>query len=920
MKKIFNFIIPTVSVALCSTLAFTTLDSKISDVFQRVLPSTQESEDLKMINVNDDSIKNIGTWPFSRDVYAKSLITLKELGADTFVSDLSFIDESQAKVRLDYVKESLPEFINEDFQDINTVVSNFFDENSGQKLTDAKVEESMNRFFETNEEVLSRINSYIASSVVDVDESLANALSVFENSFLTLTLGDNFEVSDEEKEYLKKFIAIKNIDSNDDSLTPEIKGVQPAIQKLLSRSSGAGFVNASPDSDGYTRKVHLFLKYDGNYYGQLTIPALLKKLGNPQVVISNSEILFKDAQLNGVKKDIKIPRCEDGRVILKYPKTTYSTYKAISLWESYSISEIEASLSKNVRLMADNGFFENVSNDPFYNLTDADFELEELLKQTEDSENEDSHTFEKYLELKNAYLDSLEELFSGDVKKQLIEANSQNQEIVNYVNETFEIVESNFKKLKDTRAKLKEKVEGRILIIGTTATSTTDFGLNQYEEHFPNPGVHYTVANMILSQDFVDDSPIWISIVIAVFLCFFYVVYSVIRNTSTGRQLLIGIGMILVASLAFVGFFYVTKIYIGAAIPIISLALTFVTMTVIGFLTASKEKKYITDAFSQCLAPTVVKQLIANPDSFRLGGETIGMSAIFTDIQKFSSFSELLTAPQLVALLNYYLTRMCNIFMSEGGTIDKFEGDAIVAFVGAPYKMEDHAIRICAAALKMKAAEKVMNEEIIAIASKPQPEDMSDDLYAAFVIMVKNKKTIFTRIGINSGEITAGYMGSDAKKNYTIMGNNVNLASRLEGVNKQYSTAGILISEHTQKDLGDRFLVRSLDRVQVVNVKTPLRLYELIAEKSEASEDLLKYVGVWENFMQVFENRDYQKALEILKTLTQEKIEQYPDDKVAKYYINLIETYFIQGKYPTDKDDAGVAFNAENGVFTLLQK
>ena len=292
------------------------------------------------------------------------------------------------------------------------------------------------------------------------------------------------------------------------------------------------------------------------------------------------------------------------------------------------------------------------------------------------------------------------------------------------------------------------------------------------------------------------------------------------------------------------------------------------------------------------------------------------MTAMFTDIQKFSGFSELLTAGQLVALLNYYLTKMSDIIMEERGTVDKYEGDAIIALVGAPVQMDDHAQRACAAAIKMKAAEDLMNKEIEQIAAADKPAEMDDELYQAFKIMVENNRRLFTRIGLNSGEMIAGYMGSENKKNYTMMGNNVNLASRLEGVNKQYSTGGIMISAATRDLLGDRFVVRSLDRVRVVNVNTPIRLYELICEKEGADEGLLKYYANWEIALKNFENKQYDKALEQFKVLHQHK----PDDNVAAYYIKITENFFVKGKYPVESDDVGVAYNPEDGVFKLLQK
>jgi len=182
--------------------------------------------------------------------------------------------------------------------------------------------------------------------------------------------------------------------------------------------------------------------------------------------------------------------------------------------------------------------------------------------------------------------------------------------------------------------------------------------------------------------------------------------------------------------------------------------------------------------------------------------------------------------------------------------------------------------------------------------------------------MAANKKKLFTRIGINSGEMIAGYFGSKMKKNYTMMGNNVNLASRLEGVNKQYSTGGILISEQTRKLLDEDFLLRKLDRVQVVNVNTPVRLYELIDIAQNKDEKLVFYLEKWDQALDLFEKKDFASALNIFTELSKER----EDDRVCRYYIRLIEKYFIKGKYPLDSDNEGVIYNPENGVFTLMQK
>ena len=546
-------------------------------------------------------------------------------------------------------------------------------------------------------------------------------------------------------------------------------------------------------------------------------------------------------------------------------------------------------------------------------------------------DDESGVTYEDYHAYKQAFYDTAKEFLYGNTEADLIASVEDDEETAAFISDSMATVRGIYEELTSSRERVQKIVKDSFCIFGTSATSTTDFGLIQYEEKYPNPGVHYTIANQLLSGDFVIDSPWWISLIIAVFLCFGYGFASK-KIKSTSRQLVFG-GLLEGSAIILLLLFYmITKIYIGVAIPAISLAITFIAITVVNLISTSKDKKFITGAFSQCLSKEVVDEIVANPSSFKLGGERIEMTAMFTDIQKFSGFSELLNAAQLVALLNFYLTKMSNLIMEERGTVDKYEGDAIIALVGAPIKMEDHAERACAAAIKMKQSEVEMNKYIEEIAAGDKPEDMEQDLYDAFKIMVANKRSIFTRIGLNSGEMIAGYMGSENKKNYTMMGNNVNLAARLEGVNKQYHTGGVLISEATRTKLSDKFLVRSLDRVQVVNVKTPIRLFELIGFKSEAGDAVIKYIEDWEVALKKFESGDYKGALADFKVLHS----QNSHDNVVTYYIELTEKFFAKGKVPTEADDFGVAYNTENpsdmnpewigtkyeikGTFRLLQK
>ena len=900
MKKSLSFIlIPLASVLVCALLVFSPLDLKVADLFQRPLKSTVESPEVLMIAIDDDAVDQIGTWPFSRTVYSQMLANLKELGARSVVFDLSFLDHSQASVDESYVKNSLPGYVEDYFGLLSSTASEYMESIADG---DASYDEAMEYYDAESQRYAMELNTAISHVISPVDEILAASIKDFGNTFLTLTFEDGIIPTDEENSFMSNYIALENVSAEKDTITKEYTGVQPALYDFITQAKSAGFVNADPDKDGYLRHVHPVVKYNGKYYAQLVFRPILEQLGNPVVEITNDYIKAGE---------LKIPRSEDGSVIIKYPKKKFLNYNKISLANIYFLSTMENTYLTNLGIMNDSGFFSELdAEDNPYDLWEtADYIKQEL---SYGESPEDGITYEEYLNTRAKYFEASRAFLTDETEQYFC---TIYEDDADYIHELFTETKTAFEKYMASHDKSAAKVKNAMCIIGTNASSTTDYGLNQYEEHYPNPGVHYAFANMILANDFVDDSPVFISIIIALLVC---IGYSFIAKQikRTGPQIILGVAAVAVTAGLLLLFFIITRVYVGTVIPVVSVFTTFVVTTVVGFITANHDKKFITNAFSQCLSKEVVNEIVANPASFKLGGQRLEMTAMFTDIQKFSGFSELLTAGQLVALLNYYLTKMSDIIMDERGTVDKYEGDAIIALVGAPVQMDDHAQRACAAAIKMKAAEEVMNQEIAKIAKEEKPADMDEELYQAFKIMVENNRKLFTRIGMNSGEMIAGYMGSENKKNYTMMGNNVNLASRLEGVNKQYCTGGIMISAATRDLLGDRFVVRSLDRVRVVNVNTPIRLYELISEKEGADPKLLKYYENWEIALKNFEAKQYEKALEQFKKLHDFK----PDDNVAAYYIKLTEDFFIKGKYPTERDDVGVAYNPEDGVFKLMQK
>ena len=240
-----------------------------------------------------------------------------------------------------------------------------------------------------------------------------------------------------------------------------------------------------------------------------------------------------------------------------------------------------------------------------------------------------------------------------------------------------------------------------------------------------------------------------------------------------------------------------------------------------------KEKNQLQSAFSRYVSPDVVDEIVNNPDVIHLGGEKQCLSVIFTDLEGFTSLSDSMDPVMLVRVLNLYLNEMSEVIIALGGTIDKFEGDAIMAFFGAPTPIKDHAVRCCRAALRMQKMESIINEQLL-----------SEKLIT---------KPLHTRIGINSGDMVVGNVGSLKRLDYTIIGGNVNIAARIENENKRFGTS-ILISDQTYEMVKDHFKVRMVDEVKLRGVSRSVVVYELLDEVNcETSPDnfsIADYVSV----------------------------------------------------------------------------
>jgi len=317
--------------------------------------------------------------------------------------------------------------------------------------------------------------------------------------------------------------------------------------------------------------------------------------------------------------------------------------------------------------------------------------------------------------------------------------------------------------------------------------------------------------------------------------------------------------MILIATFGFVIFYilYVIFSFDSGVIrniiyPILAAVFVAVANVIYKYLTENAEKKFIRKAFSFYLSESVLNHLLENPHKIKLGGERKRLTVLFSDIAGFTSISESMQAHQLAELLNNYLTKMTEIVFKNEGVLDKYIGDAVMAFWGAPVENKDHALAACKTALEMQ---KTISENF--------------DFTA--------------RVGINTGEMVVGNMGSDQRFDYSLLGDNVNLGSRLEGINKQYGTK-ICISQSTYDEVKDKVAVRKLDTVAVKGKKTGVPIYELL-HMGRPTKDEIGFLDVFEKARKLYEKGEFAKALAVFKNVTKD----YPNDQATLIYIERIK-------------------------------
>jgi len=885
---------------LCIIGVLNSLEDRIYDFSLHFRAKRNRIENVVFLDVDDQAIAYNGVFPWPRSITADGLLRLKEYGARAAIFDIEYIDKGPQGVDTIYLDNGLPMDFNRSFSEIKSAASDVLSALRSGRINRADIDDYSrdlsNLIVNEQKDLFAKAQSVAR----DNDLYLAQASALFGKSWASLNLshkplsGEQAERRPIAEEKFSRPVAASPSANKGDFID-----ILTALPIFARTAKGAGFTNVEIDKDGIRRRIYLTQSIYDHWYFQLAFAPLMDYLGNPQVELGSHKMILKGAKMPSGQKDLTIPLDGESRMMLDWPPENYTeSYRHISFADFSLLETLEAELEKYSRALLSTDIYFFGERDP--SLAGIPFilrELEELFDgitayRTAALESCSDEYFNAFVDYRAQTRDLIREILELDpqtrvntIADEFVKTESPSADGIKdeaeYIASLCSGLKFDLNKYEEIKNKIEEKVRDNFCILGRVDTGTTDIGVNPFYGEYVNVGTHAVVLDTILSESFIVPLGTWWKVLLSLIIVpLFFLLTSALSPVFRTTIGFLGAVFIFAASVLL---FRLTGIFFGPLGTVLAITTAVIIREIVSYASAERDKRFYRKAFATYTSEAVANEIAKNPSLLTLGGTKRRMSAIFTDIRGFSTISEKLSPEDLVSLLNRYLTAMSDVVLDEQGTIDKFEGDAIIAFFGAPLEQPDHAIRSCISAIKIKRAEEELNKVVLEQNLSPSP--------------------LLTRVGINTGDMVAGNMGTDKKMNYTIMGDAVNLAARLEGVNKQYGT-WILASDDTIQQTEGLFLVRRLDRVRVVGKSEPVQLYNVLNTMEDATEEQKKLVALFHEAMDCFAQRDWKKAIEGFN-----EVRLIEEAGPAPLYIKRCEQYLA--KAPEVSWD---------GVFNLTEK
>ena len=400
-----------------------------------------------------------------------------------------------------------------------------------------------------------------------------------------------------------------------------------------------------------------------------------------------------------------------------------------------------------------------------------------------------------------------------------------------------------------------ELFKNKAVFIGATAAGLLDLKTTPLSSLAPYPGVeiYATLFANILRGDFIRHYPnfYWVlsAVVVLILLCICW------QYLKIWQAAIISLLVFLIPIAAGIWLFRSHMTFFPVVKSEIALILSVIAILIVNYLAEGREKAQVKKVFIRYLHPTVVENLTQDPSRIEMGGHEIEATVMFTDLQGFTTTSELYAPHEVVQFLNDYFEKIETIIFRHDGMLDKYTGDGVMAIFGAPLEASDHALQACRAIIDFRNLLKMAVEK------------------------AGKQVQLITRVGVNSGNLIVGNIGSKNRMDYTAIGDTVNLSARLEGVNKIYGSQN-LISENTYNLVKDLILCREIDYIRVKGRDAPLKIFSVITEKEKADNEVLEFLSIHHEALEMYRQHRLEQAIDRFSKLVQ----KYPADPVAAVF------------------------------------
>ncbi|HOD13245.1 MAG TPA: CHASE2 domain-containing protein [Spirochaetota bacterium] len=890
-------------VIFCFTRVYEVFELKLYDLRFSLRPSIEEWDGLYFLDIDENSLTTVGQFPWPRNIYGEGLKTLADVGAGLVSFDIMFPDASPRGI---------------DNKELDALTRKAA---AGSRITPTEVEAvgvNKDRQFADGVKYMNRV---ILAYTFN-DEPLAYDVLERQKSEAFIKAKKRFTELASVKVSGPKSERLKSLDEG------TVKSISYPIPELMTAARSFGFVNRYTDIDGVIRKVQLVRVFEGRLYFNLALVMLMDASQTPMSrveVIPGRHIILRGAHhpLSQKVEDITIPIDDKGMMYVTWAGSGKGKEgrreRTFHLVPFYALLEYE----ENAEFVR--GLFDEEDARKANELAGLQQQLDGFTEELGGADAETKKMLSAGMEEVNRKIAAATaNPLLADLEKQMKTVREEygtsgagprraalwkrisalkkkmNRTRLEYLGNYDKEITAVKKELKQTRSAalgkdLKnleyartamdlairvEDLSDRITLTGLTATGTQDIGAIPLHNEYARVGTYHNTINTIVQKQFISrvNWPLNLLLMLVIALGMGYV----IKRLDAKRSLVTMLVTFILLNLAVMLVFALFNVWMQQLGIVLSMFLPSSAIVAIKFMREENQKRFIKNAFSFYLSPTVIDEIIKDPESLELGGEDREITIFFSDIKGFSTISEKLTPQDLVKRLNEYLTEMTDVILKYNGTVDKYIGDAIMAFYGAPVLMPDHATKACMAAVDMKKRLRELQETWRKAGLEP----------------------IFARMGIHSGKATVGNMGSRTRMDYTAMGDAVNLASRLEGANKSFDTAA-MISGSTFEAAKESIEARILGKIRVVGKSESVPIYELLGMKAALPDYMYDMLEKYNAGRSYFIKRDWKQAISYFR----QAIKVLPDDGPSRVYVEKCEEYM---KSPPPR--------GWDGVFVLKSK